>query len=186
MKASSAAKLAHLRSTKRPRLLREARKVPAQIHRGAVAVELALITPVFLLALFGLLELSITVFQYHIVSEAARQGARHAIVRGAFAGPELTEWGPPADDPDNSLPAAERLLIVKATDDHEVAELLQPYLAGLLNQDATTISLNWPDGTNKIESPVRVTVTTSHQPFLTFLFSSGWTLTGESTMQIAH
>jgi hypothetical protein len=50
----------------------------------------------------------------------------------------------------------------------------------------TTLSLEWLDGDAKLESRVRARVITTHKPFLKLLFTTDWTLTGESTMQIAH
>jgi hypothetical protein len=160
---------------------------PPRLHeqsfscRGATAVELALVLPVLLMLVFGLVELSITVFQYNIVSQGARQAARLAIVRGELSGPELTPWGPPA----TTSP-----LVVEATaagEDvaGEIARLMQPYLTGL-DLTQTTITLSWPDGNNAIENRVTARVTTQHQPLLTFLFTTGWTLTGQSTLPIAH
>jgi Flp pilus assembly protein TadG len=48
--------------------------------RGQGMVEFALIVPVFLLIIVGLLDGALAVFNYSTVSNAARQGARVAIV----------------------------------------------------------------------------------------------------------
>jgi len=48
--------------------------------RGQGLVEIALVLPVFLLALFGLIDVGRAIFAYNSVSEAARNGARVAIV----------------------------------------------------------------------------------------------------------
>ena len=146
------------------------RKVPQR--RGATAVETALVMLAFLILVFGMLELGMTVFQRNIVSHAARQGARRAIVRGELAPPELSAWGPAAYDS-------------PADSDHEIAQVMAPFLAGL-DLSRTNIQMQWIDGNNEIDSRVRVTVTTARDPFLTFLFTDSWTLTGESTMPIAH
>lgn len=142
-------------------------------RQGATAVELAFVLPVLLITVFGMLELSLAIFQYHVVAQGARQGARMAIVRGEMAPPELPEWGPTA------------IADVAADSAEPVAVALKPYLTGL-DLTKTRISFAWPDGDTAIESRVQATVTTDYQPILTFLFTSGWTFTGQSTMQIAH
>lgn len=155
--------------------MKRARHLPSQLacHRGATAVETAIVLAVFLVLVFGMLELGIAVFRYHVVSQGARQGARQAIVRGELAPPELSEWGPAEYGPQFG------------SADDEIAVAIRPYLTGL-DLDRTTIQLSWPDGNTRIGSRVRVTVNTTHEPFVTFLFTTGWTLTGDSTMRIAH
>ena len=63
---------------------------------GAVSLEGLVIFGVLMTLCLGMLDLGIGVFQYHIVSEAARQGARQAIVHGqmAPAGWNGGPWGP--------------------------------------------------------------------------------------------
>jgi len=139
---------------------------------GVAATELALILPLLLLLIFGLLELSLAIFRYHIVSQSARQIARIAIVHGELAAPELTTWGPAT-------------ISVAGTSGGEIATAAQPYLTGL-DASQTTITLEWPDGNTKVESRVSVTVTTQHQPVLSLLFTSGWSLTAKSELPIAH
>jgi Flp pilus assembly protein TadG len=49
---------------------------------GATLVEFALSCSVLVMMLFGIVEVSLAVYSYDFVSEAARDGARYAIVRG--------------------------------------------------------------------------------------------------------
>lgn len=49
-------------------------------HRGQSVVELALILPVLLLIVLGLIEFGRAFFLYTVVSNAAREGARYGIV----------------------------------------------------------------------------------------------------------
>ncbi len=51
--------------------------------RGAALMEIALCLVIFCALLFGLMELALTLFSYHTISEAAREGTRYAIVRGS-------------------------------------------------------------------------------------------------------
>ena len=142
---------------------------------GVTSVEFSLVAMVFLTAVFGMLELSIAVFHYHGVSQAARHGARLAIVRGELA-TTLGKWDP-------SVLGNTHSALLSAND--PVSNLIRPYAVGIKPAD-TTVTITWPDATNKLESLVQVQVVTVHQPFVTFLFSSNWTLTGRSTMPIAH
>lgn len=51
-------------------------------RRGASALEFALISPVLLLLLFGLVIGGLGIFRFHQVSSLAREAARYASVRG--------------------------------------------------------------------------------------------------------
>ena len=56
---------------------------PAGVHRyqyGAAMVEMALSIPLFLVLVFGILEFGVAVFNWSLVIEATRSGARYAIV----------------------------------------------------------------------------------------------------------
>jgi Flp pilus assembly protein TadG len=50
---------------------------------GAVLVEMAVSLTLLLTMLFGLMEISLLLFTYHFISEAAREATRYAIVRGS-------------------------------------------------------------------------------------------------------
>jgi hypothetical protein len=47
---------------------------------GATAVEFAIILPVLILVLFGIIEFSLVLFNKHIITNASREGARAGIV----------------------------------------------------------------------------------------------------------
>jgi Flp pilus assembly protein TadG len=49
---------------------------------GATLVEFALASAIFLTMLFGIIQTALAVYSYNFVSEAARDAARYAIVRG--------------------------------------------------------------------------------------------------------
>lgn len=63
-------------------LLRRVRRRRAQGDRGAALVEAALITPVFALLLFGIIEYGLTFRDYLTVANASRDGARAASAFG--------------------------------------------------------------------------------------------------------
>ena len=50
---------------------------------GATLVEFALACSVLFMMLFGIIQVSLAVYSYDFVAEAARDGARYAIVRGS-------------------------------------------------------------------------------------------------------
>lgn len=51
-------------------------------ERGAAAAEFALLLPVFLLILFGIIEFGMIMYGREVVTNAAREGARAGIVQG--------------------------------------------------------------------------------------------------------
>ncbi len=55
----------------------------AREDEGAEIVEMALSIVVFLTFLFGMMEVALALYSYFFISEAAREGARYAIVRGS-------------------------------------------------------------------------------------------------------
>lgn len=64
-------------------LLHHSRAVKhASNDEGATLVEMALSSVVLLMLLFGAIEFSFMMYTYHYISDAAREGARYAIVRG--------------------------------------------------------------------------------------------------------
>jgi Flp pilus assembly protein TadG len=55
-------------------------------HRGQAMVEMALVLPIFLLVLFGLIDVGRLVFTNSMLSQAAREGARVAAVQARWMG----------------------------------------------------------------------------------------------------
>jgi Flp pilus assembly protein TadG len=62
--------------------------VPQQAQLGAAAVEFALILPILLLVFFGMIELSLALYDKAILTNASREGARAGIV---LSSPKLTD-----------------------------------------------------------------------------------------------
>lgn len=152
---------------------------------------MAIVLMVFLTVVFGMVELSVAVFRYHIVSQAARQAARMAIVHGELAPPTMTDWNAAYGGGTNkfgpqtiSTAAADNEIIYGKPGDTGFPGITK-YIAGL-DPAGTTIQLEWIDGDTRLGSRVRATVTTTYSPLITFLFSDDFTLTGQSVMQIAH
>jgi Flp pilus assembly protein TadG len=61
---------------------------PQQAQLGAAAVEFALILPILLLVFFGMIELSLALYDKAILTNASREGARAGIV---LSSPKLTD-----------------------------------------------------------------------------------------------
>lgn len=142
-------------------------------HRGAASAETAVVLLVIVTLSLGMFDLGMGVFRNNICSQAARQGARLAIVHGKLAPPQLLEWGPSTYTGTGSSGDA-------------IPTAIRPYLAGL-DPAQVTIQVEWLDATTEFEGRVRVTVSTPYQPFLTFVFgNNSYTVSGSSTMRIAH
>jgi hypothetical protein len=129
----------------------------------------------FLSLMLGMIDLGVAVFRMHIVSEAARQGARKAAVQGSLAPITLHggPWGPSAFSGDGN--SSSQIVASNAA-----------YFTGL-DPAQVTINVTWPDGNNKAESHVTYQVSTTWTPMMTWIFGSPtYTLSGTSTMLIAH
>ncbi len=146
-------------------------------RRGATIVELAIVLLLFLILVLGMLDLGIGVFRRQTLAQAARQGARQAIVHGALADrPEFgyVPWGPGTLTETADVGA------------HPVVEKIRPYLAGF-DLSEVTIQAEWLDGDHRFEDRVRVTVSAPYRPMMTFIFGNlEITLQGTSTMAVAH
>jgi Flp pilus assembly protein TadG len=140
---------------------------------GATMVEMAIVLSVFLLLVIGTFDLGIATYRFNTISQAARQGARQAMVHGSLAPPAMTSWGPGTYSG-------------TAGDGSVYAQAVSPMLVGFTLNNVT-IQVEWPDGGNVLQQHVRYTVTTTYRPILTSAFSkSTYTLTAASTMPIAH
>jgi Flp pilus assembly protein TadG len=139
---------------------------------------MALVLPVFLMLVLGMLDLGIAVFRYHLLGQAAREGARQAMVHGSLT-TALTRWGPTAwSGTADATPGS--------AGGHSIVAAVQPFLVGF-DLSQVSIQVNWPSGDNQPGDPVHVTVSSPYQPIMTYIFSNTtFNLAGESTMPIAH
>lgn len=58
------------------------RRPPIIREEGSAIIEMAVSLPALLLVIVGMMKICLAVYTYHYTSEAAREGARYAIVRG--------------------------------------------------------------------------------------------------------
>lgn len=146
-------------------------------RRGAAVLEMSIILMTFLVLTMGMLDMGIGVFRYHIVAQAARFGARRAIVHGDRA-TQLGSWGTATID---VAANANGIPIVDGVDDG-----IAPMLVGC-DLSQTRILVEWLEGGNSFEQPVRVTLTSPYTPLFSFIFPiTTIELTASSTMGIAH
>ena len=145
-------------------------------RRGASMAEAALTITAFLMLSLGAIDLGVAVFQQHVLSNAARQGVRAAIVHGSLAqsGWNGGPWGPSTYGP------------VAATSSDPKAQAVAKYLGGM---DASTVQVTftWPDNSNVSEKRVQVSLTKTWSPLLLFIFGNpSYTLSASSEMPISH
>ena len=142
---------------------------------GAAMVETVVVLVTFLILVFGLLDLGIHVLRSNMVSDAARLGARAAIVHGTEAATGrprggLGEWA------------------TKEVVETELKEILAPFLAGAgIDSDDVVVVVEFPNEQHSPGSPVRVQVTATYDSFLPSLLGGGLrTVTASSQMVIAN
>jgi Flp pilus assembly protein TadG len=122
--------------------------------QGGVLVEFTLIAIMLVVVMLGIVEMGRMVLVYTTVANAARAGARYAIVHGA----ERTGTG--ANGP--SGPGSTT----------QVKNIVTDFAAGgLLDTSKLNITVNYPNGLNTADSPVTVTVTYPYDAFVPY-FSS--------------
>lgn len=109
-------------------------------------VEFALVLPVFLLLVFGIIDLGRMVWMENTLAFAAREGTRYAIVHGSYSsapcGPGSATYTPP--DQDTAVTAA-----------------VLRYAIGVPN---VTVAAQWLDGDNNRNSRVAVDVYSDFMP----------------------
>jgi Flp pilus assembly protein TadG len=104
-------------------------------RRGQALVEFVLVAPIFFLILFAMIDFGRYVYYVQTINNAAREGARYAIVHGSDS---LAPSGP--------------------GDDAAVKSAVRRYLIGVVGDGSTpTITPSW-DPNNRRESLVTVNV----------------------------
>jgi Flp pilus assembly protein TadG len=124
------------------------------MDQGNALVEFTFIAVMLVVVMLGIVEMGRYVLVYTTVANAARAGARYAIVHGA------DRTGTGVDGPSGPGSTTQVQTVVK-----DFAS------AGLLNVSNLNITVNYPNGTNTADSPVTVTVTYPYDAFVPY-FSS--------------
>ncbi len=135
---------------------------------GANLVEFALSCAILFSMLFGILQLSLALYTYNYVSEAAREGARWAMVRGSTSctnTPSLTSC-------------------------NASASAIQTYVQGLgypgMSSGSVTVTPTWPNGNNSPGNTVKVQVQCQFALSIPFVSARTINLAGTSTMVISQ
>jgi Flp pilus assembly protein TadG len=140
---------------------------------GATLLEAAITLPIFLLLVFGVLDLGIAVARYNTLAEAARTGARLAIVHGADAPSEMAAW--------DSSSAEEG---IKSS----IGDLMAAMGLGPDDYDVTVTYEQDADG-NDMNAPgnvVTVAVSSDFSPVTYVIGDQQLTLTASSRMYISN
>lgn len=142
---------------------------------GTTVIEVALVAPVALILIIGILDIGLAVWSYNNISEAVREGGRYAQIHGSqyatwYAGPP----SPPAGTPPASGPVA---------NDPNVEKAVRKY--AFVNQAKLTVLSSWPSGDNNPNSPVTVEAKYSYSPTLFFALGT-LTLHTQSTVYINY
>jgi hypothetical protein len=146
-------------------------------------VETAITLSLSVLLVFGMIDLGFWVFRTQLLSQAARQIARQAIVHGSLAD-RLGSWGPDTIS-ETMAPGAGG---DQPSAGDAIRETVGPTLIGL-DPNEVRYTLEWIDGGNDPQAGhrVRVTVRTPFRPIMTFIFGNpSFDLAASSTMLIAH
>lgn len=123
-----------------------------RIRRGQTLVEFSLVAFLTIVLLLSIVEISRMVLVYTTVANAARAGARYAIVHGA------TRTGSGVDGP--SGPTANPLQVVTVVRNFASA--------GLLSTGILVITVNYPGASNAPGQPVNVAVVYPYDPLTTY------------------
>ena len=127
-------------------------RLPAGQAAGQTLVEFSLVTFLMMVLLLSIVEISRMVLVYTTVANAARAGARYAIVHGA------TRTGSGVDGP--SGPAG---------NPPEVITVVKNFAsAGLLSTGLLVITVNYTGASNAPGQPVSVTVVYPYDPLTTY------------------
>jgi Flp pilus assembly protein TadG len=150
-------------------------------RRGQALAEFALVAPIFFLMLFALIDFGRYVYYVQILNNAAREGARYAIVHGSKGIPSS---GPPESGTTSADPTGDN---VRAT--------VRNYLVGVIGQTAPTLNINvcWQpkngvggpcSGDNSRGTPVDVTVEYQFRSVIPIVPIPPITVQGASTLVI--
>jgi Flp pilus assembly protein TadG len=135
------------------------------MDQGSNLVEFSLIAFMFIIVLVGIVEMGRMVLVYTTVANAARAGARYAIVHGG----DRTGGGYDGPSGPGSTTQVETVVKNFAS-------------AGLLNTANLTITVAYPGAKNTAGYPVTVTVTYPYDPLVRY-FNSLLATTMGSTSQ---
>jgi Flp pilus assembly protein TadG len=134
---------------------------------GQALVEFALVAPIFFLLLFSVIEFGRYIYQVQILNNAAREGARYAIVHGSLS---LCPSGPPA-------PGTSTCDLVG----NNIKAVVRNNAVGVASTSITFPTLQW-DPNNGRESTFTIVVQAPFQPLIPIVPIPDVTVTGSSSL----
>jgi Flp pilus assembly protein TadG len=115
---------------------------------GATVIEMAIVGPVALIFILGIMDIGLAIFAYNNITEATREGGRYAQIHGAKYGANATT--PPASGP--------------TANDAYVEQVVRSFAS--VDSTKLTVTSSWPNADNKPNSPVVVQASYSYSPVL--------------------
>lgn len=143
------------------------RQITKAQGRGQALAEFAIVAPIFFMMLFGIIDFGRYVYYVQILNNAAREGARYAIVHGERG---LPKTGPP-DDPAGTA----------------VKDVVQRYAIGVIGIEDTSvldIDATWDPDNNQRGTKVTVEVTYSFRSVIPLIPIPPISVKGASTLVI--
>jgi hypothetical protein len=166
------------------------RAQPGTRSRGQALVEFAVIIPVFLFLLMGILDFGRAVWATTSLASAAREAARYAIAHGGSA-TDPCPFGPPG--PDSQTVAASASCPYPSPSKQSIVDAATN--AALAGGSSITVAVcygtgcsgNTDTGTNARGQPVTVVITSTVNLVTPGLLGrSSFSLAGSSTMLVNH
>jgi hypothetical protein len=157
--------------------------------RGQALVETALILPLFLILVMGVVDMGRAVWATTSLASAAREAARYAIVRGGLSsvcqvGTSANVVVPPAPSPTCPYPSPSKQGIVDAAVAAAIAGGSNVTVTVCYGVDCTG---NTDTGNNARGQPITVVVSSTVDLVVPSLLGrSSFNLTGSSTMVVNH
>lgn len=163
-----------------------ARRRPGR--RGQALTEFALVAPLFFFLLFSIIEFGRVVYYIQILNNAAREGARYAIVHGAEGSPVSgpRQDGEPSDDPTGENIKTTVKSYAVAIIDSGPADYTVDVKWCSTPECPNTNAVGQGDGTNARSQTVKVEVRYNFRPLLGMVPIPTFTLTGGSTLVVNH
>ena len=118
---------------------------------GSALVEFGLILPVLLLVSFGAIEFTITMFDYHQLGEAARRGARAAIINPPVAKLETLQAAGTITCTDSGSVSCGSAPVLSSTNFNAVVSAIQE-IAPSIQPANVTITYKW-SGIGDLSTP---------------------------------
>jgi TadE-like protein len=154
--------------------------------RGQALAEFALVAPIFFLMVFALMDFGRYVYYVQTLNNAAREGARYAIVHGYLS---LNPSGPPApgttssDIPGNNVINVARQYAIGVIGDSSTLSIVPTWWDTVTQPDPAATSGN---GTNARENVIQVVVTYQFQSVIPLVPIPPIEVKGSSTLVINH